>query len=164
MTTLSTPRLGDATFLEILEDLHWEGAPASWNYIDVRWKFLTQKPSHYNLREMARAAFSLAAHAKGLSFEQLKIQLRETHIEKNAGYAGADQPDPWANFRMSRVFGILPFDGVLVRMSDKYIRTLNLRRSSANEKVGESIFDSLIDLGSYALIGDCLLIEAEKTT
>jgi hypothetical protein len=26
-------------------------------------------------------------------------QMRDLHVNKSAGYAGADNPDPWSNFR-----------------------------------------------------------------
>lgn len=84
---------------------------------------------------------------------------KDLHINKNAGYAGADNPDPWANFRMSEAFGVNAVDGCLVRLSDKYIRVSNLRRQPSNERVGESIIDTLRDLSAYALIAVCLLEE-----
>lgn len=90
---------------------------------------------------------------------QLLDAMKELHIAKNAGYSGADNPDPWANFRMSESFGVAAFLGCLVRMSDKYIRVTNLVKNPANEKVGENIKDTLFDLAAYALIAVCLLEE-----
>lgn len=87
---------------------------------------------------------------------------KELHIRKNAGYSGADNPDPWANFRMAEAFGVSPFKGCLVRMSDKYIRVTNLVKNPDNEQVGESIKDTLKDLAAYALIAVCLLEEEEE--
>ena len=84
---------------------------------------------------------------------------KELHIAKNAGYAGQDNPDAWANFRMSEAFGVNAVNGCLVRMSDKYIRVTNLRRQPSNEQVGESLIDTLRDLSAYALIAVCLLEE-----
>jgi hypothetical protein len=83
------------------------------------------------------------------------------HIAKNAGYAGADNPDPWANFRMAEGFGVKASQGCFVRMSDKYIRIQNLLKDPNNDQVGESIIDTLMDLSAYALIAICLL-EEEK--
>ena len=94
-------------------------------------------------------------------FELLQ-EAADLHRRKNAGYAGADNPDPWANFRMSEAFGVNALDGCLVRLSDKYIRITNLRRNSANEQVGESIKDTLRDLAAYSLIAICLLEEQEQ--
>lgn len=93
---------------------------------------------------------------------QLLDDMKELHTRKNAGYAGADNPDAWANFRMSEAFGVSPFLGCLVRMSDKYIRVTNLVRNPNNEQVGENIKDTLFDLAAYALIAVCLLEEQEK--
>ena len=86
----------------------------------------------------------------------------DLHVAKNAGYAGADNPDPWANFRMCEAFGISAFDGCMVRMSDKYIRVTNLLKSADNDKVGESLRDTLQDLAAYAYIGICLLDEEQR--
>jgi hypothetical protein len=92
---------------------------------------------------------------------QLLDNMKDLHMRKNAGYAGDDNPDPWANFRMAEAFGVTPFKGCLVRMADKYIRVTNLVRDPNNEKVGENVKDTLFDLAAYALIAVCLLEEQE---
>jgi hypothetical protein len=102
----------------------------------------------------------------GKGSERYKELLDEewaTHQAKNAGYAGADNPDTWANFRMSEAFGVSALDGCLVRLSDKYIRVTNLRRDPRNEQVGESLKDTLKDLAAYAKIAVCLLEEELET-
>lgn len=91
---------------------------------------------------------------------ELLDQMKDLHIRKNAGYAG-DSPDPWANFRLSDAIGVSPFKGVLVRMSDKWIRITNLVKNPANEKVGESIKDTLFDLAAYSLIAIAILEEQD---
>lgn len=91
---------------------------------------------------------------------KLLDEMRELHIKKSAGYAG-DNPDAWANFRGSKGFGISALSGCLVRMADKYIRVQNLMKNPDNEKVGENIKDTLLDLASYALIAYCLKEEEE---
>ena len=78
------------------------------------------------------------------------------HKAKSAGYAGIDNPDAWANFRMSENFGVSAFLGCLVRMTDKFIRIQNLIKNPKNDMVGESVRDTLFDLASYALIAVCL--------
>ena len=95
-------------------------------------------------------------------FMELLKTMEDIHIRKNAGYAGADCPDPWANFRMSEMFGIAPFDGCMVRLSDKFIRVANLRKNPKNDQVNESMKDTLIDLANYAVIAICLLEEEEN--
>jgi hypothetical protein len=95
-------------------------------------------------------------------YKQLLDEAWDLHVRKNAGYAGADNPDPWANFRMSEAFGVSALDGCLVRMSDKYIRVTNLRRDPTNEQIGEALRDTLRDLAAYALIAVCLLDEQEQ--
>ena len=98
------------------------------------------------------------------AYKQLLDDAWELFESKNAGYAGADNADAFANFRMAEAFGISALDGCLVRMSDKYIRVTNLRRLPSNERVNESIRDTLRDLAAYALIAVCLLDEENAPT
>lgn len=92
---------------------------------------------------------------------ELLEEMKDLHIRKNAGYSGKDNPDAWANFRMAEAFGVSPFKGCLVRMSDKYIRVTNLVKNPANDMVNENVKDTLFDLAAYALIAICLLEEEE---
>lgn len=93
---------------------------------------------------------------------KLLEDMKALHVRKNAGYAGEDNPDPWANFRMAEGWGVTSFKGCMIRMSDKYIRVQNLVRNPLNEQVGENIKDTLMDLAAYALIGICLLEEEQN--
>jgi len=93
---------------------------------------------------------------------QLLDEMKTLHVRKNAGYAGEDNKDAWANFRMSENFGVSAFLGCLVRLSDKYIRVTNLVHNPKNEQVGENVKDTLFDLAAYALIAICLLEEQEN--
>lgn len=97
-------------------------------------------------------------------YKRLLDEAWDIHVRKNAGYAGFDNADPWANFRMSEAFGVSAFDGCLVRLSDKYIRVTNLRKDARNEQVNESLRDTLVDLAAYALIAVCLLDEQNGTS
>lgn len=85
----------------------------------------------------------------------------DTHVKKAAGYAGSDNPDTWANFREAEAWGSTPLLGCFIRLGDKYRRVQNLRRNAANDRVGESIKDTLLDLANYAIIAVCLLEEEE---
>jgi hypothetical protein len=85
-------------------------------------------------------------------FYNLLNQMRQTHIEKSAGYAGSDNPDPLANFRNCEELGIPAFIGAWIRHTDKVVRIKNIMRDPADELIGESLADTLIDAASYALI------------
>lgn len=89
-------------------------------------------------------------------------EMLDTHVKKAAGYAGSDNPDTWANFREAEAWGLTPLQGCLVRMGDKYRRVQNLRRNAANDRVGESIRDTLMDLANYAVIAVCLMDEEDR--
>lgn len=132
---------------------------ASWTAIDAAWDRVVREPSERTLGGLAVQCYRRLAVMRGLSLADIILTAKELHVAKNAGYAGADNPDPWANFRLSAHFGITPVEGVYVRMSDKYIRTTNLRANPSNERVGESLADTLADLAAYALIAVCLLRE-----
>lgn len=95
-------------------------------------------------------------------FSELLDEMQDIRVRKNAGYAGQDNPDPWANFRLATMLGIPASVGCLVRMSDKFIRICNLTRQPKNEQVGESLKDTLIDLANYCLIAICLLEEENE--
>lgn len=94
-------------------------------------------------------------------FLALLEEMKNLHINKSAGYSG-NSPDAWANFRLSKEFGISPLLGCLVRMGDKFIRIQNLIKNPKNDKVNESIIDTLMDLSSYALIAVCLILEENE--
>jgi hypothetical protein len=91
---------------------------------------------------------------------RLLDEIKELHIKKSAGYAGADSSDAFVNFRVAEVFHIPAEVGVLIRMSDKFVRAGNLITNPNNDLVGESIQDTLMDLASYALICLCLVEES----
>ena len=80
---------------------------------------------------------------------------------KNAGYAGQENPDAWANFRLAEAIGISASTGVLVRISDKFSRLQSLTRDPGNDRVGESKRDTALDQAVYSLIYICLLEEEE---
>jgi len=101
-------------------------------------------------------------YAGSKDFHALLNDMRQMHIDKNAGYAGADNPDPFANFRECERFSVTAFEGCMVRLSDKFIRVTSLMRDPTNERVGEKITDTLMDLASYSLIAIVLWKELEK--
>jgi hypothetical protein len=100
-------------------------------------------------------------HLGNKRFLELLDQVRATHIAKAAGYSGSDNPDTWANFREAKAWGSTPVDGCFIRMGDKYRRSQNLRRNPDNDRVGEPLKVTLLDLANYAIIAICLLEEEE---
>lgn len=98
----------------------------------------------------------MAANARFLS---LLDEMKDIHIRKNAGYSGKDNQDSFANFRKAEDFGVSPFVGCLIRLSDKFVRVSNLVKDATNEMVGEAITDTLLDLANYCLIAICLYEE-----
>lgn len=97
------------------------------------------------------------------AYLQLLEDMKQLHIKKNAGYSG-DSIDRWANFRLAETFGVSTFLGVMVRMSDKWIRITNLIKNPSFDQVGESIDDTLFDLAAYALIAICIRRENKNDT
>jgi len=95
------------------------------------------------------------------AYLRLLDEMAALHRAKAAGYSGIGARDAWANFRESELWGVSSLRGCLVRMGDKYRRCQNLLRNPANDQVGESLRDTLMDLASYALIARCLLEEKD---
>jgi len=94
-------------------------------------------------------------------YQKLICEIESLFQYKNAGYAG-NSNDPWYNFRQAMLLDVTPFKGCLVRMLDKWSRIASLVRNPNNEKVGESLIDTLKDNAVYSLIAICLLEEEIK--
>lgn len=151
---------GSPRYLDLLERIP-ETSPDTTD-LATAWKHLAEGSSiarEYNLWQLAQTVFYHLAEAQDLPLAVVLADAADLHVRKNAGYAGAANADPWANFRLSEAFGVTPIDGVLVRMSDKWSRILSLEADPNNDQVGESILDTKRDLGAYALIGLCLIEE-----
>jgi hypothetical protein len=134
--------------------------------IEVAWEVVTltyNRADEYELSfiALANAAAIAISTRTGHTITEIAISMQDLHRRKNAGYSG-NHSDPWKNFRHSKVFGVTPYIGCLVRMGDKYQRYLNLRKDSTLDQVGESIIDTLMDLACYALIAVCLREEYVK--
>jgi hypothetical protein len=92
---------------------------------------------------------------------ELKIyKILETFRAKNQGYSPGG--DAWRNFRECESFGVPTEQGVMVRMSDKWMRLVSLIQSPDNDRVGESIIDTLEDLSVYSLILACIIEEKRE--
>lgn len=89
-------------------------------------------------------------------FYELIEEICELHARKNADYARDD--DPLSNFRQAENFGIPAWQGILVRLSDKWSRIQELTKGKTPQN--ESLRDSLIDNAVYSLLAIVLLEEA----
>ena len=83
-------------------------------------------------------------------FYELLDEIRELHDSKNADYS--KDGDPLSNFRLCGAFGIPPWKGALVRMSDKWSRITELAGDKPQKVADENITDTLMDLAVYALL------------
>lgn len=119
-------------------------------------KFDYAKPQYiYSLKLLAYYAARAIAARTDQTITQVAVHMQDLHLRKNAGYSGIGN-DPWANFRHASAFGVTPYIGVLVRLSDKFQRYQNLYKDPALDQVNESIVDTLLDMACYALIAICL--------
>jgi hypothetical protein len=118
------------------------------------------------LRHVARGGFSTQAPVPQPNpiFGVLD-EMRAITQRKNSDYANSS--DVFRNFRVCEQMGIPAYEGVIVRMSDKFSRILNLieksKRGEGAAVSNESLRDTLIDLGNYAAIAVCLLDEGEES-
>lgn len=90
-------------------------------------------------------------------FYEMLVKAADTHARKNLNYAG-DGDDPFRNFRECEEFGVPTWKGLLVRMSDKWMRIKNLAKGIP-DLVGESLEDTIKDLGVYSMITLAVLLE-----
>lgn len=89
-------------------------------------------------------------------FYVLLEEIAELHSRKNHDYSKSDEP--LSNFHRSRAFGIEPWKGILIRMSDKWSRIEELSKGKTAKN--ESLRDSLIDNAVYSLLAVLLLEDA----
>jgi hypothetical protein len=134
----------------------------AWRELTRTWKTLQRKidfnPSNH-LRTIANLTMCLIEWNSTLSREQIAAKAVAIHTAKNAGYAGIDNPDPWANFRGAEAFGVTPYIGCMIRLGDKMLRLQNLRDNDENDLANEPITETLWDTMAYALISICLYEE-----
>lgn len=90
-------------------------------------------------------------------FYKILEEMADLHSRKNSNYAQFHEP--LSNLRECQKFGIKPTDGVITRMSDKWSR-LGQLWGGKEDKVGESIKDTLMDLAIYSILL-MILIEEE---
>lgn len=90
-------------------------------------------------------------------FYRLLEEIAELHSRKNHDYSR--KGEPLSNFHRARAFGIEPWKGILIRMSDKWSRIEEL--SNGKSPKNESLRDSLIDNAVYSLLCVLLLEDTE---
>ena len=93
-------------------------------------------------------------------FLALLDQLRAMHLAKSADYGTAD--DIFANFHGSTAMGIPPWQGAVLRLTDKVFRIQSFIKNGTLKN--EPLMDSFLDLASYALIAAVLFEEAKDGT
>jgi hypothetical protein len=86
-------------------------------------------------------------------FNALVDEILALHDRKSSDFS--EDQDPLSNFKRAAKFGVSPFKGVLVRLSDKWSRIEQL--TSGKVPKNESLRDSLIDNAVYSLIAVLLL-------
>ena len=71
-------------------------------------------------------------------------------LAKRHDYSGAN--DPFGNFRKSSLFGVAPWRGVLVRLTDKLSRIEVVTNAGGGALVNESLWDTFADVVNYTCI------------
>jgi hypothetical protein len=91
-------------------------------------------------------------------FDALLAEIKQIHDGKSHDYAHT--ADPLANLRKCQAFGIDPWLGVLVRLTDKWGRLEQLANGKTPKN--ESLRDTLIDNAVYSLLAVILLDEVAQ--
>lgn len=85
--------------------------------------------------------------------EEMTSRCLETMIKKNNDYANPEHANnPFANFDASRVFGIHPAMGILLRVQDKLKRIESFVRNGDLSVSEESWMDSCEDVINYMVL------------
>ncbi len=85
--------------------------------------------------------------------EEMTSRCLETMIKKNNDYANPEHANnPFANFDASRVFGIHPAMGILLRVQDKLKRIESFVRNGNLSVSEESWMDSCEDVINYMVL------------
>ncbi len=96
----------------------------------------------------------MSGHPK---FKEILDELNTLHVQKNSDYNPTE--DPLANFKMCAAFGIEPWKGILVRITDKIARLQSFARKGKYQVQDEKVEDTLKDLATYAIL--CLIVYQE---
>ena len=89
-------------------------------------------------------------------FEAVVEEVLEMHRRKGADYGTKD--DFFANVSASAHWGIEPWVGAMMRVSDKVARLQSAAKGSTLRN--EGIEDSLLDIATYSIIAVCLFRRA----
>lgn len=100
----------------------------------------------------------ITQHPISERFHELLREMGELHDKKAKDY-GRDE-DPLANVRASEEWGMQPWVGVMVRLSDKVRRLQSFAKKGVLEN--ESAYDSLMDIAVYALIAFVLMEQGNQ--
>jgi hypothetical protein len=153
---------------QYIDIMHFMPAYAAMNRqdIDSAWEDMRESYTisalrdnlEQNLLALAGCCFNDLSQRYKKEPHELVKELVTLHLKKSAGYVG-NNPDPWSNFRKVNEFNISVAEGIITRMCDKYSRYLVLRKDPTQDKVGETIEDTIKDLLAYSCILLCILGE-----
>ena len=96
-------------------------------------------------------------HPMSERLHQVLQELGELHDRKQADYGRAN--DPFANIRASSEWGLEPWVGAMVRLTDKVRRLQSLLKNGKLQN--ESAQDSFKDIAVYSIIALVLFEEAQ---
>ena len=97
-------------------------------------------------------------HPLSERFHELLVEAGTMHDRKQLDYGTSR--DPFANVRAADEWGIAPWIGAMVRLTDKVRRLQSLASKGYLEN--ESAVDSLMDIAVYAIIARVLLEEESR--
>lgn len=95
--------------------------------------------------------------------EETCDKCRNIMAAKNADYCGGSG-DPFANFRITEVFGIHPVMGIVIRITDKLQRIRAFVNNGEMAVKAESFGDACDDIINYAVLIKGMLKELEDST
>lgn len=95
-------------------------------------------------------------------FYEMLEAMADLHSRKNHDYAG--NSDPLKNLKASLRMGVSPFQGVMIRLQDKWSRLEQFVTSGELMVKNESVVDTLMDNAVYSILAIILYQEEQEKT
>ena len=97
-------------------------------------------------------------HPRSQRVHEILGELGELHTRKSQDYGTSE--DPFSNVQGSTDWGVDPWVGVMIRLTDKVRRLMALHRNGS--LVNESAEDSFRDIAAYSVMALVLYEESRK--
>lgn len=84
-------------------------------------------------------------------------------LKKNSDYTGGEKSsDIFANFKSSKILGVDPILGIMMRVMDKIQRIRSFTEDGELKVSDESVYDACEDVVNYMILAKAMFIQKRK--